>query len=353
MGEREGNLNKRKAITGALVLASIALVPGPQARADAISDFYAGKTVRVIIGTTAGGTYDLYGRTIARHLGKYIPGSPTVIAQNMPGAASYAAAANVFSVAPQDGTVIGAIASALPHQPLIDPNSPKLDVARINWLPSPSTFTVVMAVRSELPIRNIEGLRTHPTVMATIAPGQLPSLIVAATNDTLGTKIRGINGHPGMNDAIVSIERGELDGYPAIPADALKRLFGNLMTQGKLRVLLQYGPAPSPDYPDAPYAVDLATNPADRMLLDLAQAPLKNGYTYMMGPGVPHDRLEAIRKALTATYNDPEFKIDADRQVLNIEPVEAGKVKELIADAYRSPREVVDRMRALYAKLFQ
>ena len=87
--------------------------------------------------------------------------------------------------------------------------------------------------------------------------------------------------------------------------------------------------------------------------VDLAQAPLKNGYTYMMGPGVPHDRLEAIRKALTATYNDPEFKIDADRQVLNIEPVEAGKVKELIADAYRSPREVVDRMRALYAKLFQ
>ena len=353
MGEREGDLKKSTAITSALAWASIALAPAQEARADAISDFYTGKTVKVIIGTTAGGTYDLYGRTIARHLGKYIPGSPTVIAQNMPGAASYAAAANVFSVAPQDGTIIGAIASALPHQPLIDPNSPKLDVARINWLPSPSTFTVVMAVRSELPIRNLEGLRTHPTVMATIAPGQLPSLIVAATNDTLGTKIRGINGHPGMNDAIISIERGELDGYPAIPADALKRLFGNLMTQGKLRVLLQYGPAPSPDYPDAPYAVDLATNPADRMLLDLAQAPLKNGYTYMMGPGVPQDRLEAIRKALTATYNDPEFKIDADRQVLNIEPVEAGKVKELIADAYRSPREVVERMRALYAKLFQ
>lgn len=343
----------RRELTRALVWASLSLAFGQQAQADAVSDFYAGKTVKVIIGTTVGGTYDLYGRTIARHLGKYIPGSPSVIVQNLPGAASYAAAMNVFSISPQDGTVIGAIASALPHQPLIDPNSPKLDVARINWLPSPSTFTVVMAVRSDLPIRTLEDLRRHPTVMATIAPGQLPSLIVAATNDTLGTKIRGINGHPGMNEAIVSVERGELDGYPAIPADALKRIFGGLMSQGKLRVMLQYGPAPSPDYPDAPYAVDLATNPADRMLLDLAQAPLKNGYTYMMGPGVPQDRLDAIRAALTATYKDPEFKVDAERQVLNIEPVEAEKVKQLISDAYRSPREVVDRMRALYTKLFQ
>ena len=336
-----------------LVVALLFFAWGQPARADGISDFYAGKTVKIVIGTAAGGTYDLYARTIARHVGKYIPGHPAVIVQNMPGAASYAAALNVFSIAPQDGTVIGAIASALPYQPLFDPNAPKLDVSRVNWLPSPSTFTVVMVVRTDLPVKSLEDLQRHPTVMATMSPGQLPSLIVAATNETLGTKIKGVNGHPGMNEAVVAIERGELDGYPSIPADALKKMFARLMTDDKLRVLLQYGPAPSPDYPNAPYAVDLTKNPADRMLLDLAQAPLKSGYTYMMGPNVPKDRIEALRAAFSATYKDPEFMADAERQVLNVEPVSADKVQQLIADAYQSPKDVVDRMRALYARLFQ
>ena len=318
-------------------------------KADPISNFYTGKTVTIFVGSPPGGTYDLYARTIARYLGKYIPGSPRVLVENMPGAASYSAAIHVFSVAPQDGTAIGAIAAALPYQPLIDPNSPKLDVPHINWLSSVSSFTVVLAVRSDLPIKSIDDLRKRQTVMATIAPGQLPSLLVAATNETLGTKIKAINGHPGMNDAMLAVQRGEIDGYPAIPVDAIKRLYSHM----PLRVLLQYGPRPSADYPDAPYAVDLAKKPDDRMLLDLAQAPLKIGYVYMAGPGVPPDRIAALRAALTETYKDPGFRADAERQVLNVDPVEGVAVQKLIADAYATPRPVVDRMRNLYRNLFK
>ena len=320
-------------------------------RADPLSDFYTGKTITIFVGTPPGGTYDLYARTIARYVGKYIPGKPRVIVQNMPGAASYTAATHVFNVAPQDGTAIGALAAAIPFQTLIDANAPKLDVPRINWLSSVSTFIDVLAVSSKLPIKNIDDLRDKSTVMATLSPGQLPSLLVAATNETLGTKIRSINGHPSMNDALLAVERGELDGYPGIPVDSLKRMAPERSSQ--LRVLLQYGPGASPDYPDAPYAVDLTKTPEDRMLLDLAQAPLKIGYIYMTGPMVPAERVDALRSALSQTYKDPGFLDDANKQILNIDPLEGLVVQKMIADAYKTPEPVVARMRDLYRRLFQ
>ena len=336
-----------------LAMSAALLCAAGAARADAISDFYAGRAVTMVIGNGAGGTYDLYARAIARYVGRHIPGNPRVNIQNMPGAASYIAASHVFNVAPQDGTVIGSISAALPWQPLIDPNSPKLDVPRINWLHSPSTFTVVTIVRGDSPVKTWEDLRTRQTVMATIAPGQLPSLIVAASNDTLGLKIKGVNGHPGLNDAMLALERGEIDGYPAVPVDALKRLYLEQMKAGKIRVLLQYGPAPSPDHPEAPYAVDLVKDPEDRMLLDLAQAPLKVGYIYMMGPGVPKERVEALRAAFQKTFKDPDFIAEADKQTLNIDPVEASRIQSLLVDAYKTPPTVVERMREIYRRVFR
>ena len=339
-------------IAAATTAMALHLLTAP-ARADAVSDFYSGKTVTIMIGNAAGGTYDLYGRAIARFLGKYIPGSPRVIPQNLPGAASYIAASHVFSVAPQDGTVIGAISAALPFQPLIDPNSPKFDVQRVNWLPSPSTFTVVMIVRSDHPVKSIDDLRQRETIMATIAPGQLPSLIVAATNETLGAKIRAVSGHVSLNHAMLALERGEIDGYPAVPVDALKRIYAKQMSEGKLRVLLQFGPAASPDHPAAPYALDLVRDPEDRALLDLAQAPLKGGYLYMLGPGVPKDRQNALREAFHKMFRDPEFLAEAERQTLNIDPVDAAKVESLMVDAYNSPPRVVERMRELYRRVFR
>lgn len=323
------------------------------ARADPIADFYSGRTITIAIGSDPGGTYDLYARLIARYLGNYIAGAPKVIVQNMPGAGGYTAALHVYSVAPQDGTVIAAIGSALPFQPLVDPNSPKLDVLHINWLPSVSAYNILMVIRADVPVYSIDDLRTHPTVMATIAPGQLNSLIVAATNATLGTKIKGVNGHIGMADAMLALQRGEVDGYPSMPVDAMKRVYSKMLADGKLRVLLQFGPAPSPDYPNVPYAVNLTTNPADRSLLDLAQGPLKVGYAYMLGPGVPPDRIAALRAAFAATFKDPGFLADAQRQILNIAPVDGEAIRALLAQAYQTPPDVVARMRELYRHLFQ
>lgn len=338
----------RRILRSALVSIFACGVCHDVAFADPIADFYAGHPITITVGSDAGGTYDLYARTIARYLGKHVPGSPRVIVQNMPGAGGYTAALHVFSIAPQDGTVIGAIGSALPYQPLIDPNAPKFDVPHVNWVASVSTYNIMMLVRSDVPVRSVDDLRTHPTVMATIAPGQLNSLIVAASNSALGTKIKGVNGHPGMADAMLAMQRGEIDGYPSAPIDALKRGYAKDLADGKLRLLLQFGPAPSPEFPNVPYALNLAKTPADRSLLDLAQGPLKVGYAYMLGPSVPKDRIDALRAAFLATFKDPDFLADTSKQVLNVSPVTGEDLKARLADAYQTPPDVVERMRDLY-----
>ncbi len=320
----------------------------PARAADAIADFYTGRTITIVIGSDPGGTYDFYGRTIARHLGRHVPGDPKVIVQNVSGAGSYLAARRVVSIAPQDGTVIGSLGSALPYQPLIDPNSPPLDVNSINWLPSVSSYNMVMLVRSDVPVKSVDDLRKRPVLQATIAPGQANSLIVAATNDALGTKIKGIAGHKSLNDAMLALQRGEIEGYPAMPVDALKRLYWKDYTEGRLRLLLQFGAEPLAEFPDVPWAPGLAADPESRMVLDLTTGFLKTGYNYMMGPDVPKERVEAMRKALLDTFKDPEFVADAQRQTLTIAPVAAERVAESFRQAYATPPQVVQRIRRLF-----
>ena len=266
------------------------------ARADAISDFYAGKTINVVVGSDAGGTYDFYGRTIARHIGKHLPGRPNAVVQNLAGAGSYLAFRRVFSIAPQDGTVIGSIGAALPYQSLIDPGAPPFEADKVNWLPSISSYNMVMLVRSDVPVRSWEDLRTRPVVQASIAPGQANSLIIAAVNDALGAKIKGIAGHKSLNEAMLALERGEIEGYPAMPVDVLRRNHVKDMEAGKFRLLLQFGAAPLPEYPNVPWAPGLAGDAASRMVLDLTTGFLRTGYVYMMGPDVPKERVAAMRE---------------------------------------------------------
>ena len=321
---------------------------GP-ALADPISDFYRGKTVTVFAGTTAGGTYDLYARTIARHLGAHLPGAPTVIVQNMPGAASLVAAGHVYNVAPQDGTALAGLASTLPLQPLIDPAAAqKIDPVKINWLPSPSDYGVVMLVRGDFAARNVADMKTRETTMGTISPGMLPAVLAATTNAVLGSRIKSINGHPDIASALLALDRGEIDGYPTVPYDLIKRTYAKKVEEGKYRVVLQFAAVKSPDFPDAPLATDLVTSPEDRQLLDLVLGPLKTGYTFMMGPRVPKERALAMRRAFMDTFADPKFLADAERATLNIAPISGERIEEMIREAYASPAPVIARLRAIY-----
>jgi tripartite-type tricarboxylate transporter receptor subunit TctC len=322
-----------------------------EAGADPIADFYAKRPVTIVVGADPGGTYDLYARTIARYIGKYIPGSPSVVVQTTPGAGGYVGAMRVLSTGPQDGTILGALgSSALPFQPLLDANAPKFDPLTINWIGSVAGYNVLMLVRSDVPVYSVDDLRKRETLMATIAPGQLNSVIVAATNAALGTKIKGIRGHIGMPPAMLAVESGEVEGYPTAPVDALKRRYAKQIADGKLRLLLQFGPAPSPEFPDVPYALDLAKTATDRSLLDVAQGPLGIGYAYMVGPGVPKDRADALRAAFDATLRDPDFLAEAGKQVLTIAPISGQDIHAVLVRAYATPKEILDPIRAAFGK---
>ena len=323
----------------------------PPAYADPIADFYSRHMVTILVGADPGGTYDLYARTIARRLGSHIPGSPKVIVENMPGAGGYIAAMRVLNDGPQDGSMIGALgSSALPFQPLLDPNSPKLNVQGIDWLGSVSSYNVVMLVRSDVPVYSLDDLRKHQTVMATIAPGQLNSVIVAATNAALGAKIKGVNGHLGLAASMLALEHGEIDGYPTAPVDALKRGYSKQIADGQFRLLLQFGPAPSPEFPKVPYALDSAKTPQQRSLLEVAQGPLGIGYAYMMSPSVPKDRAQALRDAFAATLQDTAFLADAKRQILSILPVSGADIRARLVKAYETPAQIIAPIRAVYGK---
>jgi tripartite-type tricarboxylate transporter receptor subunit TctC len=321
------------------------------ARADPIADFYAKHLVTIVVGADSGGTYDLYARTIARHLGKYIPGSPKVIVQTAPGAGGYVGAMRVLRVGPQDGTMVGALgSSALPFQPLLDPNAPKFDPLHINWIGSVAGYNVLMLVRSDVPVHSVDDLRKRETLMATIAAGQLNSVIVAAVNAALGTKIKGVSGHIGMAPAMLALESGEVEGYPTAPVDALKRRYSKQIADGKFRLLLQFGPAPSKDFPDIPYALDLAKTAADRSLLEVAQGPLGVGYAYMLGPGVSLDRSAALRAAFEATLRDPDFLAEANKQVLTVAPISRKDIQARLVKAYDTPPAILAPIRAAFGK---
>ncbi len=317
--------------------------------ADPVADFYAGKTVTIVVGSEPGGTYDLYGRTLARHLGKYLPGRPTVIVQNLTGAGGYLAARRVVSLAAQDGLTIGALGAALPYQQLYDPASPPLDIARINWIGSTTAYHMFMLVRGDSPVRTIADMRIHETVQATIAPGQSNSLIVAAVREALGARIKGIHGHKSMNDAMFALQRGEINGYPSAPEEALRRLYGKQLADGDIRLVLQFGPEPLKAYPEVPWAPALTANEADRDLIDLATGFLKTGYVYMTGPDVPKDRVVAMQKAFMDALGDPDLLAEAKQQTLNIAPIDGGSVAQMLTNVYAMPPSVIARMRKIFA----
>jgi hypothetical protein len=165
---------------------------------------------------------------------------------------------------------------------------------------------------------------------------------------TLGTKIKSINGHPDLASSLLAVDRGEIDGYPTVPYDAIKRVYGKKFEEGKYRVMIQFGAEKSPDFPDAPLITDLVSAPEDRMLWELVMGSLKAGYSFMMGPNVPKERALAMRKAFMDVFADPRFLADAERATLNIAPVSGEKMEAMVKEAYAMPAPVIARLRAIY-----
>jgi tripartite-type tricarboxylate transporter receptor subunit TctC len=332
----------------AVMFALLAGLGASQARADPVADFYKGRTVTMIVTTSAGGGYDTLARAIARHIGKHIPGTPTVVVRNMPGAGGLTATNYLYSGAEQDGSVLALVQNNPPLEPLFGTKEARFDATKFNWLGTPSVETAMVLVWHAVPVNSVDDLRQRETAMGASGANSTPAFFGRLLNATLGTKMKIIPGYPGQNDAFLAMERGELDGYPSVFYSALSSTRPTWLADKKAKAIVQYGPERLKELGDVPFAPDLISNPDDKLLLQVASTPLALGRPLLMPPSVPTDRLAAMRKALADTFADPDFLAEGAKIGLGLNAPRSGEaLLQEIERAYHSPPQVIARLRKL------
>jgi tripartite-type tricarboxylate transporter receptor subunit TctC len=320
----------------------------PQAKADTLADFYKGKTISVVVSTSTGGGYDIMARAIARFIGTHMPGHPTVIVRNMPGAGGIPAMNYLYNVAEKDGTVIGAVQNNTPLEPLFGTKEAQYDATKFNWLGTPSFEVSMVLVWHTVPVNSVDDLKRIETRMGASGANSTPAFYARLLNATLGTKMKLINGYPGQNDAFLAMERGEIDGYPSVFYSALTSTRPNWLRDKLAKPIVQYGPERLKELGDVPFAPDLLTNEDDKLLMQAAFAPQALGRPLVAPPGVPADRVAALRKALADTFADPDFLAASAQMGLVVnEPRTGAQLQDTIMRAYQSPSRVIERLRKL------
>jgi len=311
-------------------------------------DFYRGKTVNLVVSASAGGGYDIMGRTIAKYLGKHIPGNPRVIVSNMPGAGGLTAMNYLYRNAPKDGSFIGGVQNNLPFEPLLGTKEAIYDPTKFNWLGSPSVEVGLVVVWRTAPVNSIADLKSREITVGSSGANSTPSFYARLINETLGTKMKIVVGYPGQNEVYFAMERGEVDGFPSLFYNTLNATRPNWRAEKNIKLLLQYGLEKEPALANVPSLLDLVTNPEDRLLLQAGLAEITLGRPYLMPPDVPADRVAIMRKALEDTFKDPGFVADANRMALGVNAPRTGaQIQKMLDDAYRTPPNVVARLRKL------
>jgi tripartite-type tricarboxylate transporter receptor subunit TctC len=312
---------------------------------DDVAAFYKDKTVRIVVGVAVGSGYDINARALARHLGVHIPGKPTIIVQNQPGAGSVTMTNTLYASGPFDGTVIGASFNGMPTLPLLQPQGVRFDPNKLNWIGSTNRETHVTYVWHTAPVQRLEDLTTKELVVGAQAPGTTQYDFPALGNEMFGYKFKVVKGYDGTPKIHLAMEAGEVQGVGATSWTTLKALNSNWLQDKKIKVIAQWGMRKHPDLPDVPSMLDLAKTDADRQALLLGLARLEFGRPFFVPPGVPAERVEALRRAFDATMKDPAFLAEADKLKLDIDPLTGEQVAELVAEVSKTPADIAARVR--------
>ena len=319
---------------------------GLAARADAVSDFYAGRTINVLVGFGPGGGYDLYARTLARHFGEHMPGKPNVVVKNVPGAAGLALVNAIYNTSPKDGTEFGTFNRTIPLDPLLGGPQAQFDALKLEWLGSPSNEVSACVAWHTAKAKNIDDLRTTELLMAGTGSAADATIYPNLFREVLGLKFKVINGYVGGADAVLAMEKGEIEGFCPWGWTGIESTHPEWLREKKINVLMQLGLRKHPDHPDVPLVLDLAKTEADRQALELMLSPSLFARPFTAPPGVPADRLAALRRAFEATVKDPAFVADAEKQKLEVEYVSPDEIRTVLTRLYKTQPEVVARVKA-------
>jgi tripartite-type tricarboxylate transporter receptor subunit TctC len=314
----------------------------------AIADFYRGKQMRFVIRSTPGGGFDLYSRLIAQFIGAHIPGKPTIIPQNMPGAGGLTAVNYVADVAPKDGTVLTLVGQSLPlDQSLNFTPTLTADLRTFGWIGNLNDSNLVAYVWHESQVKTFEDARRVETTLAGTGAGDTSSWIPAVYNKVLGTKFKIIDGYQSTGSVKLAMERGEIDGYGSNPLAAILATSPDWVADKKVSILVQVGVRREPKLPNVPLPSELARTDEERDLMHFLEKAMAVGRPIGVGPGVPNERVEALRKAFDAMLADPAFIAQAKKENADIGPMSGVTVQQLISDVLGAPADLKAKFKAV------
>jgi tripartite-type tricarboxylate transporter receptor subunit TctC len=338
----------RRRQTLLLALCAFAAIGAAGAKADPVADFYKGRAVTVVVSSSAAGGYDTLARALARYMGKHLPGNPAFIVRNMPGAGGMTATNFLYNNADKDGSVIGLVQNNTPFEPLFGTKEARYDPVKFNWLGSPSSETAMVLLWHSVPVSTLAELKTREVAVGVSGANSTPAFFTRLLNATLGTKMKPINGYPGQNDVLLAMERRELDGHPSAFFSSVRSTRPTWLREKTAKAILQYGPEKLAELPEVPFAPDLVTSDEDKLTMQAAFAPLALGRPFLIPPGVPAERVAALRAAFAATMADAEFLAEGERMGLGLNAPRTGaQIQEVMERAYQSPPAVIERLRQL------
>jgi tripartite-type tricarboxylate transporter receptor subunit TctC len=320
-----------------------------QAKAEPVTDFYRGRTVTLYIGYSVGGGYDNYARVLARHLGNHIPGNPSILPQNMPGAGSLRALNYLYNAAPRDGTAIATFGRGLAMEPLIGSSPTQFDARKLVWLGSGSDEVSLCGTWHTSRIKTWNDMQMIPFTVGGEGSGSDPDIFAAMMKKVFGIKLRIVSGYPGSAELALAVERQEIDGRCGWSLSSLRQMRPDWLATKQFNPIVQLNLEKSPDLPDVPAITEYAQTQAQRQILKLVLSRQSMARPFAAPPGVPADRAEALRQAFARTMADPEFIAEARAAGLEVNPVSGAEIERLVGELYQTPPDVVAEAKAALA----
>jgi tripartite-type tricarboxylate transporter receptor subunit TctC len=305
-------------------------------------DFYRGKQITIVVGFSAGGGYDLTARLYARHFGRHIPGNPSVVVANMPGAGSAVAAATLANTPPQDGTRLGFIAGGAVLDPLLGGAQARYDARQFHWIGGRSNEPSVCVIWHEVPVKTMRDAMTREAVVGASGPGSRTVTYPRLLNDLTGTKFKVVTGYPGGNEISIAMERREVDGQCGLSWGSIKGRLASWLRDRKLHFLTQFALTRAADLADVPLAGEFARNDRDRKAIEFLETDAAFAWPMFAPPGVPAERVAELRQAFEAMLKDPQFLADAARQSMDVDLVPGTELQRLVNELYRTPADVLE-----------
>ena len=325
-----------------LLLAGV-LLPPVAAPAQPAGDMFRGKELSLYIGSTPGGGYDQYGRLLARHIGRHLPGSPSVVPRNMPAGGGREVMNYIYNVAPKDGTAIAITLRDVGFDPLLSSGeAARFDAARITWLGSMNSEVSLCVSWAAAPFRSIADAMSREIIMGSSGPDASDSIHPRLLNRIAGTKFKLVEGYQGSTEVHLAMERGEVQGRCGLGWDSILSRYHQWLDQKQIVLLVQMAVDKHPDLPNVPFVMDLARTERDRQMAALVLGPNKMGRPIFAPPGLPPAAVATLRKAFEETMRDPALKADADKMKLATDWLSGADTESLVRRLYATPRAVID-----------